>query len=71
MLPQIIKNYVNKSTMGLSHYFVFIAIFLNMCDSTSAWALGWDYPSKIGPAVALIGNLILLRQIFYYEKRNK
>lgn len=71
MLPQIIKNYSNHSAIGLSPYFVGIAIFLNLCDSTSAWALGWDYPSKIGPAVALIGNLILLSQVFYYGKRNK
>lgn len=71
MLPQIIKNYVNKSTVGLSHYFVFIALFLNLCDSTSAWTLGWDYPSKIGPAVAFFGNITLLSQVLYYGKRQK
>lgn len=71
MLPQIFKNYFNKSTVGLSIYFVGIAIFLNLCDSTSAWMLGWDYPSKIGPAITLLGNLILLSQVIYYGKRNK
>jgi uncharacterized protein with PQ loop repeat len=71
MLPQTIKNYVNKSTLGLSVYFVFIAIILNICDSTSAWTLGWDYPSKIGPAFSLAGNSILLFQIIYYDKRDK
>ena len=71
MMPQIIKNFANRSTIGLSKYFVFIAIFLNMCDSTSAWTLGWDYPSKIGPAATFIGNFILILQIFYYDKRNQ
>lgn len=71
MVPQIIKNYINQSTVGLSKYFVAIGIFLNLCDSTSAWTLSWDYPSKIGPAVTFFGNLILLLQFFYYEKRAK
>ena len=71
MLPQIIKNFINKSTIGLSPYFVAIAIFLNLCDSTSAWALDWDYPSKIGAPVAWFENLILLGQVFYYAKLSK
>lgn len=71
LLPQIIKNYINKSTVGLSSYFVGISIFLTLCDSTSAWTLAWDYPSKIGPVIALTGHLILLTQILRYAKRNK
>lgn len=71
MLPQICKNYQNQTTTGLSTHFVMIAIFLNLCDSTSAWTLNWDYPSKIGQAVALIGNSILLLQVFYYGKWKK
>jgi uncharacterized protein with PQ loop repeat len=71
MLPQIFKNYFNKSTVGLSIYFVCFAIFLNLCDSTSAWTLGWDYPSKIGPAVTLLGNLTLLFQVIYYGQSRK
>jgi uncharacterized protein with PQ loop repeat len=71
MLPQIIKNYRNQSTTGLSLGFVLLGLFLNVCDMTSAWTLGWDYPSKIGPAVTLLGNLFLLSQVFSYAKRRK
>ena len=71
MLPQIIKNHHQGSTEGLSRIFVWLSIFLNLCDITSAWALGWDYPSKIGPAVTLLGNLCLLSQVIYYARRNK
>lgn len=71
MLPQIIKNYNNKSVVGLSPYFVGIAIFLNICDATSAWALDWDYPSKVGPCISFIGNCTLLSQVFYYGKRQQ
>lgn len=71
MLPQIFKNYLNKSTVGLSRYFIGIAIFLNVCDMTSAWTLDWDYPSKIGPVIAIVGNLLLLGQVFYYGTRIK
>lgn len=70
MLPQIVKNYRNKSTTGLSLGFVLLALSLNLCDNTSAWALGWDYPSKIGPAVTFFGNLLLLSQVIYYAKRS-
>ena len=69
MLPQIIKNYVNHSTKGLSFYFVLIALFLNLCDATSAWTLGWDYPSKIGAGIAFFKNGILLAQIFYLKNK--
>lgn len=71
MLPQIIKNFNNQSTVGLSPYFVMIAIFLNVCDSISAWTLNWDYPSKVAPFISMMGNIILLSQVFYYEFRNK
>lgn len=71
MLPQIIKNYRNQSTVGLSISFVFLAIFINCCDSISAWSLDWDYPSKVGPIMALMGNTILLLQVFYYARKDK
>lgn len=70
-IPQIIKNYNNQSTVGLSTLFVCFSIFLNLCDSTSAWALNWDYPSKIGPLFALTQNFILLFQVIYYAKPQK
>jgi uncharacterized protein with PQ loop repeat len=70
-IPQIIKNYNNQSTLGLSTLFVCFSIFLNLCDSTSAWALHWDYPSRIGPLLALTQNFILLLQVIYYAKLQK
>ena len=69
MLPQIIKNRVNHSAQGLSALFILLGILSNLCDITSAWILGWDFPSKIGPPITLIGNLILLSQIIYYKKQ--
>jgi uncharacterized protein with PQ loop repeat len=71
MLPQIIKNHLNRSTVGLSLAFIFLSMFLEVCDFTSAWMLGWDYPSKVGPLVTFIGNLILFFQITYYAKKDK
>jgi uncharacterized protein with PQ loop repeat len=70
-VPQIIKNYYNQSTTGLSLLFVCFSVFLNLCDGTSAWALSWDYPSKVGPLLSLIQNSILLYQIKYYGKSYK
>jgi len=70
-IPQIIKNYNNQSTLGLSTVFVCFSIFLNLCDTTSAWALNWDYPSKIGPMLSLTQNLILLSQVIYYARPKK
>lgn len=71
MLPQIIKNYFNRSAQGLSPYFVLLGIFLNINDSTSAWTLSWDYPSKIGPLITLCGNLILISQVYFYDRKSK
>ncbi len=67
MIPQIIQNHQHQSAKGLSFAFVCLSIFLNVCDSTSAWMLGWDYPSKIGPAIAFLGNLILIVQLRYFH----
>lgn len=70
-LPQVFKNYSTQSAVGLSIYFIFLSIFLNLCDINSAWMLNWDYPSKIGPIFTLTGNLCLLFQYIYYERRSK
>jgi uncharacterized protein with PQ loop repeat len=67
-VPQIIKNYFNRATMGLSAGFVALAIGLNICDALSAWLLHWDYPSKIGALLGLSGNGLLLLQIYCYQK---
>jgi len=71
MLPQLVKNYLNQSTEGLSTLFIRLAIFLNICDCISAWTLEWSYPSKIGPAIILLGNIILLLQVKYYARQSK
>lgn len=70
-IPQIIKNYNNQSTLGLSTLFVCFSIFLNVCDTTSAWTLGWEYPSKVGPLLAFMQNFILLSQVIYYAKSKR
>jgi hypothetical protein len=67
-LPQIVKNFVRKSTVGLSPYFIAIALFLNLCDTASAWALHWDYPSKVGVGIAWLEDAILLLQVIYYGR---
>lgn len=65
--PQIINNYRAQSTTGLSVFFVIFAISLNICDATSAWALNWPLPSKIGPLFALVLHGILLLQWYRYQ----
>lgn len=67
-LPQIVKNFIEKSTLGLSPYFVGIALFLNLCDTTSAWALQWDYPSKVGVCIAWLEDSVLLWQVIRYAR---
>lgn len=69
LIPQIIKNFSRQSTSGLSVYFIFLSLFLNSCDFSSAWLLEWDYPSKVGPVLSFFGNLILLLQVVYYDPR--
>lgn len=71
MLPQIIKNFMNKSTKGLSMQFVVLSLLLSVCDIISAWTLGWDYPSKIGAPLTLVKKSILLGQGVYYGRRGK
>jgi len=69
MLPQIVKNHTNASTVGLSLSFIMLGIFLKSCDILSAYSLDWDYPSKIGPAVSLMGSLILVGQVIYFTRK--
>lgn len=68
-IPQIIKNYQDSTTIGLSIYFVLLNTLLNVCDSITAWTLNWDFPSKIGSPLALILNGILLWQFWWYKKQ--
>jgi uncharacterized protein with PQ loop repeat len=67
MFPQIIKNYREKSTEGLSRLFVAFAILLSVFDFTSALTLHWDLPSLLMPSVDIIKKCILVFQIFYYR----
>ncbi|PIQ43133.1 MAG: hypothetical protein COV52_08275 [Gammaproteobacteria bacterium CG11_big_fil_rev_8_21_14_0_20_46_22] len=69
MLPQIIKNYLNKSTEGLSLYFVLIAVLITVCDLTSAIALNWDWPSLVGAPLTLLKKSVLLFQCWWYRGR--
>lgn len=68
LLPQLLKNYVNRSTAGLSYFFVGISLFLNIADLISALTLGWDYPSKVGTILGLTEKIALILQVVLYAK---
>jgi uncharacterized protein with PQ loop repeat len=70
-VPQIIKNYNNQSTIGLSTLFICFSLFINLCDTTSAWTLNWDYPNKVGPLLSIVQNVILIYQVYYYAKTHR
>lgn len=67
-LPQIIKNYRDNTAIGVSIYFVFLTVILDVLDTISAWTLNWDWPSKVGSPFALVLALVLLRQFWLYNK---
>ncbi len=67
-VPQIVKNFLLKTTQGLSRHFVILAIMVAVCDSISAWTLNWPWPSKLGSPVALILKLFLFGQFFIFTK---
>lgn len=71
VLPQIIKNFVRKSTAGLSVGFVIISLILSGLDITSTFALHWDWPSVVSECVTLLKKSILVFQIIYYSRGNK
>lgn len=66
-LPQIIKQYHERSTAGLSVLFVLVTLVLNISDGFSAIALGWDWPSLLGPPLLILCQLILLMQVYRYR----
>lgn len=70
-LPQIIRNYIHKSTQGLSVWFVIVSILMSVCDVTSALMLNWDWPSLVGVPIDLTKKGIVLFQLYYYRKRTK
>jgi uncharacterized protein with PQ loop repeat len=71
VIPQLIKNYREKSTIGLSRLFVTFSIMLSFLDFTSALTLHWDRPSLLMPSVDIIKKFILVFQIVYYGKNAK
>jgi len=69
LFPQIIKNYQQKSTKGLSVWFVVFSIVLSLLDITSTFALHWDWPSVLSECVTLLKKSILVFQMVYYRKK--
>lgn len=69
LLPQIIRHYKNKSTQGLSLWFVCLSTFLGSLDLISAYTLQWNWPSIAGPAIGLFFKLTLLYQIYWYASK--
>ncbi|MCX7125564.1 MAG: PQ-loop repeat-containing protein [Gammaproteobacteria bacterium] len=67
LFPQIIKNYLAKSVVGLSVGFVVIDIILSCLDMTSTFALHWDWPSVVSAFITLFKKGILVSQIVYYR----
>ncbi|MDF1655380.1 MAG: PQ-loop repeat-containing protein [Coxiellaceae bacterium] len=63
--PQIIKNNRLHSVQAVSKLFVVIAIITCMLDMLSAITLQWDWPSKLGPSLALLQHGVLLWQSVY------
>lgn len=71
LFPQIIKNYMRKSTVGLSVGFVIIDILLSFLDITSTFTLHWDWPSMLGVCADVMKKSILIIQIIYYRQPRK
>lgn len=67
VFPQIIKNFKQKSTRGLSVGFVAISIVLSLLDITSTFALHWDWPSVLSECITLFKKSILVFQMMYYR----
>jgi len=67
LFPQIIKNYIAKSTLGLSTWFVIIDVILCFLDITSTFTLGWDWPSVVSAFITLFKKTILVSQVIYYR----
>lgn len=68
VFPQIIKNFHEKSTDGLSRLFVAFSISLSFLDFTSALTLHWDLPSLLMPVIDFAKKSILIFQIYYYRR---
>ncbi len=69
VLPQIIKNFREHSTEGLSVWFVMLSVILSMLDITSTLALHWDWPSVLSEGITLLKKTVLVFQMIYYRPR--
>lgn len=67
-IPQIVKNYVNKSTEGLSLGFVMLSLLSAVADLVSTYALNFDWPSRDYAPIVLVKQLFVLGQFVYYRK---
>jgi uncharacterized protein with PQ loop repeat len=67
LFPQIIKNFYQHSTEGLSVGFITIAVVLSFLDLTSTVTLHWDWPSVLSECITLFKKSILVFQFFYYR----
>lgn len=67
-LPQIIVNWRLQSTAGLSLLFVVIGLLAMLCDTVSAYSLGWGLPNKIGGPISVSCQAALLFQFWRYRK---
>ena len=71
LLPQIIKNFRQKSTKGLSTWFIILSIVLSLLDITSTFALHWDWPSILSECITLVKKSILIFQVVYYSRLSR
>lgn len=71
LIPQIIKNFKEKSTEGLSLWFIILSLLLNLLDLTSALMLKWDQPSVLNPFIGIGKKAIVLFQMRYYRNPKK
>ena len=67
MLPQILKNSRLQSIASLCVWFILIDMMTACLDTVTAFALHWDYPSKVGPPIILLVGCILIWQFYRYR----
>lgn len=69
--PQILKNHYRRSCIGISKAFILIAITASFLDLITSLCLNWDWPSRVGPPLAIIQNVILLSQCLFWSASQK
>ncbi|WP_162902253.1 PQ-loop repeat-containing protein [Facilibium subflavum] len=71
IIPQIAKNYRQKSADGLSIVFILLSIIALCCDETAALCLNYPLPSKTTPIVVITLLFFVICQRFYYHILSK